>query len=132
VVELARELGDDFKVRAIRLDSGDLAELAFRSREILDAAGLERVEIFASGGLDEYRVAEIVARGAPITGFGVGTAMAVASDAPAMDVAYKLTEYAGRRRLMLSAVKQRMPGRKNVIRIVEVGRSVTDMMERRE
>src|SRR5690606_14394319 len=87
VVELARELGDDFKVRAIRLDSGDLAELAFRSREILDAAGLERVEIFASGGLDEYRVAEIVARGAPITGFGVGTSMAVSSDVPAMDVA---------------------------------------------
>ena len=51
VVELARELGDDFKVRAIRLDSGDLAELAFRAREILDAAGLERVEIIASGGL---------------------------------------------------------------------------------
>ena len=99
VVELARELGDDFKVRAIRLDSGDLAELAFRSREILDAAGLERVEIFASGGLDEYRVAEIVARGAPITGFGVGTSMAVSSDVPAMDVAYKLTEYAGRGRL---------------------------------
>ena len=132
VVQLARELGDDFRVRAIRLDSGDLAELAFRAREILDEAGLERVEIFASGGLDEYRVAEIVARGAPITGFGVGTSMAVASDAPAMDVAYKLTEYAGRGRLKLSPGKQLLPGRKQVFRMEEGGRAVRDVMARRD
>ena len=132
VVQLAKELGDDFRVRAIRLDSGDLVELAFRAREILDAAGLERVEIFASGGLDEYRIAEIVARGAPITGFGVGTSMAVASDAPAMDVAYKLTEYMGRGRLKLSPGKRLLPGRKQVFRIEEGGRAVRDVMARRE
>ncbi|MGH7557147.1 MAG: nicotinate phosphoribosyltransferase, partial [Gemmatimonadota bacterium] len=56
VVRLAREMGDAFTVRAIRLDSGDLVELATEARRLLDAAGLERVEIFASGGLDEHQV----------------------------------------------------------------------------
>jgi nicotinate phosphoribosyltransferase len=119
VVRLARELGDEFRVRAIRLDSGDLAELAFRSREILDEAGLERVEIFASGGLDEHSIAELVARGAPIDGFGVGTSMGVSKDAPALDIAYKLTAYAGKGRLKLSPGKKILPGRKQVFRIEE-------------
>ncbi|HEX6199052.1 MAG TPA: nicotinate phosphoribosyltransferase [Thermoanaerobaculia bacterium] len=119
VVRLARELGDAFRVRAIRLDSGDLAELAFRSREILDEAGLESVEIFASGGLDEHSVAGLVARGAPIDGFGVGTSMGVSKDAPALDIAYKLTAYAGKGRLKLSPGKTILPGRKQVFRVEE-------------
>jgi nicotinate phosphoribosyltransferase len=119
VVRLARELGDGFRVRAIRLDSGDLAELAFRSREILDEAGLQSVEIFASGGLDEHSIAELVARGAPIDGFGVGTSMGVSKDAPALDIAYKLTAYAGKGRLKLSPGKKILPGRKQVFRIEE-------------
>lgn len=73
VIALARELGDAFKVRAVRLDSGDLADLATKTRAILDEAVLQRLEIFASGTLDEDAIAEIVAEGAPITGFGVGT-----------------------------------------------------------
>ena len=56
VVDLARELGNQFKVRAIRLDSGDMATLARAARAILDEAGLQRVQIFASGGLDEERI----------------------------------------------------------------------------
>src|SRR5690606_9006139 len=105
VIELARELGPAFRVRGIRLDSGDLAELAFRSREMLDAAGLEHVEIFASGGLDEYEIDELVKQGAPITGFGVGTRMGLSADAPALDIAYKLTEYEGKGRVKLSPGK---------------------------
>ncbi|MGH6953193.1 MAG: nicotinate phosphoribosyltransferase, partial [Alphaproteobacteria bacterium] len=61
VIALAKELGQSFKVRAVRLDSGDLAELATKARAMLDAAGLGRVEIFASGGLDEYAIARLVA-----------------------------------------------------------------------
>lgn len=120
VVELARELGPEFRVRGVRLDSGDLAGLARRAREILDAAGLRSVEIFASGGLDEHDVASLVEAGAPIDGFGVGTQMGVATDAPGLDIAYKLVAYAGRGRMKLSTGKATLPGRKQVFR-VEVG-----------
>ena len=130
VVDLARELGDDFRVRAIRLDSGDLGELARHSREILDAAGLERVEIFASGGLDEDRIAELVAAGAPIDGFGVGTTMGVSEDAPSLDMAYKLVSYAGRGRMKTSPGKRVLPGRKQVFRREENGTSVGDTIAR--
>ena len=130
VVELAGELGDDFRVRAVRLDSGDLAELARRSREILDRAGLERVEIFASGGLDEDQVAALVAAGAPIDGFGVGTRMGVSEDAPVLDIAYKLTEVRGEGRIKTSPGKRILPGRKQVFRVEEGGEAVRDVLAR--
>src|SRR5512144_822594 len=94
VCELSEALGDQFKVRAVCLDSGDLATLAWRTREILDAAGLGKVEIFASSGLDEDVIDDLVTRGAPIMGFGVGTKMGVSEDAPSLDIAYKLCAYA--------------------------------------
>ena len=117
VVALAEELGDDFRVRGIRLDSGDLGELARASRRILDDAGLEEVDIVASGGLDEWEIRELLDGGAPIDGFGVGTGMGVASDAPALDIAYKLTSYGGRGRLKLSSGKRTLPGPKQVFRM---------------
>ena len=132
VIALARELGDAFKVRAVRLDSGDLAELASKARALLDEAGLHQVEIFASGSLDEDRIAELVAKGAPITGFGVGTAMGVSEDAPGLDIAYKLCAYGGRGRLKLSTGKPILPGRKQVFRIEENGRAVRDVITRAE
>lgn len=132
VIQVARELGDDFRARGIRLDSGDLFDLAGRARRLLDAAGLERVEIFASGGLDEHRIAGLLARGAPIDGFGVGTSMGVSTDAPAFDVAYKLTEYGGRGRLKMSPGKPILPGPKQVFRVEERGRAVRDVIGRRE
>jgi nicotinate phosphoribosyltransferase len=128
VVRLARELGDDFRIRAVRLDSGDLAQLAFAAREILDRAGLERVEIFASGGLDERDVAALVDSGAPITGFGVGVRMGVSQDAPSLDIAYKLVEYAGQGRLKLSPGKVLRPGRKQVFRVERDGRALNDVL----
>jgi nicotinate phosphoribosyltransferase len=132
VVELARELGADFRVRGVRLDSGDLAALAFRAREILDAAGLHEVTIFASGGLDEDEIAAIVRAGAPITGFGVGTAMGVSKDVPALDFAYKLTAYAGKGRTKLSPGKRILPGRKQVFRMEEEGRATGDVIARHD
>lgn len=129
VVRLARELGGDFRVRAIRLDSGDLAQLARESRRMLDEAGLDRVEIFASGGLDETEVARLVDSGAPIDGFGVGTRMGAATDAPTLDMAYKLTSYAGEGRLKLSPGKPILPGPKQVHRFAGEGR---DLVSRRD
>lgn len=130
VAALARELGDGFRVRAIRLDSGDVGELAKRSREILDRAGLERVEIFASGGLDEECVAALVASGAPIDGFGVGTRMGVSEDAPTLDMVYKLVAYAGEGRLKTSTGKRTLPGAKQVFRVEAGGEAVRDVLAR--
>jgi len=132
VVGLARELGESFRVRGVRLDSGDLAKLAFGAREILDAAGLDGLEIFASGGLDEYGIAEMLDAGAPVDGFGVGTNMGVAKDAPALDMAYKLTAYAGRGRLKASSGKRILPGRKQVFRIEDGGRALRDVIARED
>ncbi len=132
VVELATELGADFRLRGVRLDSGDLAALAFRARKILDDAGLQRVELFASGNLDEHAVADLVRTGAPITGFGVGTSMGVSRDAPAGDAAYKLTAYAGQGRIKTSTGKQTLPGRKQVFRIEESGVAVRDVLARHD
>jgi nicotinate phosphoribosyltransferase len=130
VVRLAEELGDDFRVRGVRLDSGDLGALAFEARSILDAAGLHGVRIIASGGLDEGQVAALVASGAPIDAFGVGTRMGVSSDAPTLDMAYKLTEYAGEGRMKLSTGKVSLPGRKQVFRLEEEGRATRDVIAR--
>jgi nicotinate phosphoribosyltransferase len=128
VVKLARELGGDFAVRGIRLDSGDLGALARQARDILDAAGLGSVEIFASGLLDEYGIARLLEQGAPITGFGVGTRMGISEDAPSADLAYKLTEYAGVGRRKLSPAKATLPGRKQVFRIEAGGTAERDVL----
>ncbi|MGB5146526.1 MAG: nicotinate phosphoribosyltransferase, partial [Porticoccaceae bacterium] len=110
VVELAQQLGADFQVRSIRLDSGDLRALAHRAREMLDAAGLTRVGIIASGGLDEYVIAALVNAGAPIDAYAVGTSVITSADAPKLDTAYKLVEYAGRGCMKLSIHKATLPG----------------------
>jgi nicotinate phosphoribosyltransferase len=100
----------------VRLDSGDLAELARGARELLDGAGLERVRIFASGGLDEFQIEALVAASAPIDAFGVGTLMGVSADAPYLDTVYKLVQYGDRPVVKLSAGKATAPGPKQVFR----------------
>lgn len=121
VIELARELGPKFQVGAVRLDSGDLAALARRARDLLDGAGLQRVKIVASGGLDEYAIAALEAVGAPIDSYAVGTGVITSDDAPALDSAYKLVEYAGTGRMKLSPRKATLPGRKQVFRSLAAG-----------
>lgn len=130
VIDLSRALGRDFKISAVRLDSGDLLALSRETRMLLDQAGLARVKIFASGGLDEDTIGQLVSSGAPIDGFGVGTSMGVSSDAPDLDIAYKLCEYAGSGRLKLSTDKPILPGRKQIFRVSEEGRYVRDMVAR--
>lgn len=103
-------------ISAVRLDSGDLAAHARAVRAILDAAGLQSIHIFARGGLDEHSLLALRRAGAPIDGFGVGTSLTTSSDAPALDCAYKLQEYAGRPRRKRSEGKATWPGRKQVYR----------------
>ena len=100
----------------MRLDSGDLAALAKRVRAILDDAGLPEVEILASGDLDEYRIAELVAAEAPIDAFGVGTRLGTSHDHPSLGAVYKLVEDADGPRMKLSEGKVTFPGRKQVYR----------------
>ena len=103
-------------LRAIRLDSGDLLALSIASRRILDDAGLADVQVFASGGLDEFDMEALLAAGAAIDGFGIGTKLGVSADAPWMDWAYKLAEYGGGPVLKLSEGKVSLAGRKQVYR----------------
>ncbi|MGC9370879.1 MAG: nicotinate phosphoribosyltransferase [Paracoccaceae bacterium] len=130
VVDLAPRLkAMGIAIGAVRLDSGDLGALAVSVRQILDAGGLKDVAILASGGLDERVIARLVAAGAPIDGFGVGTNLTTSSDAAALDCAYKLQEYAGRARRKRSEGKATWPGRKQVWRSYDdAGRMAGDIL----
>ncbi len=117
VVAIAPRLrAQGIRIKAVRIDSGDLAAHARRVRAILDAGGLADTGIFASGNLDEYRLHAFIDAGAPIDGYGVGTRLDVSSDAPSLDCAYKLQEYAGIPRRKRSEGKATWAGRKQVYR----------------
>ena len=117
VARLAPRLRESgIAVRGVRIDSGDLADHARRVRRILDEADLGEVRIFASGNLDEYALRALLAAGAPIDAFGVGTRMDTSTDAPSLDFIYKLQEYAGRPRRKRSEGKATWPGRKQLHR----------------
>jgi nicotinate phosphoribosyltransferase len=130
VVALAPKLQQaGITVRGVRLDSGDLIALSKTLRAILDAGGLQAVTIFASGGLDEDDLAKFAREDAPIDGVGIGTAMTTSSDVPALDVVYKLQEYAGVPRRKRSANKATWPGRKQVWRRYSAdGRMAGDLL----
>ena len=122
VVQLAPRLkARGITVRAVRLDSGDLAAHAKKVRRILDDGGLNEVRIFSSGSLDEYVLADLLARDAPIDGFGVGTHLDTSADAPYLDCAYKLVEYADQPRRKRSEGKATLPGRKQIWRRYDAG-----------
>ena len=117
VVALAPRLkARGITIRSVRLDSGDLIALSKSVRSILDKGGLGEVGIFASGGLAEDDLAEMLQAGAPIDGFGIGTSLTTSSDVPALDCAYKLQEYDGLPRRKRSIGKATWPGRKQVWR----------------
>jgi nicotinate phosphoribosyltransferase len=117
VVSLAKTLkAQGIIVKGIRLDSGDLADHARKVRCILDQGGLPQAQILASGNLDEYRLRDLIQVVAPIDSFAVGTAMTTSSDAPSLDCAYKLQEYAGQPCRKRSEGKVTWPGRKQVYR----------------
>ena len=126
VIRLARELESAFRVTGIRLDSGDLAMLSKESRRLLNEAGLSKLKIFASGNIDEYSITSLIQSGAPIDGFGVGTHMGTSADAPYLDMAYKLVEYAGVPRMKFSPAKSTLPGRKQVFRALVNGKAAGD------
>ncbi|MDX1634871.1 MAG: nicotinate phosphoribosyltransferase [Marinobacter sp.] len=132
ITEWLRE-DKDARISAIRLDSGDLAQLARDCRQVLDDAGFEDIKILASSGLDEYSIAEMVADDVPIDGFGVGTAIGSAKDSPNLELAYKLTEYGGQPRMKNSPGKQSYPAAKQVFRQSDAqGRVTGDVIAHRD
>ncbi len=130
VVSLANRLKCcGIRIKGVRIDSGDLALHATQVRRILDEGGLNHATIFASGDLDEYRLGGMLAGGAPIDGFGIGTRMDTSSDRPYLDCAYKLVEYSGKPRRKRSEGKQTWPGRKQVYRSFDAaGRFEQDIL----
>lgn len=121
VVQVAQWLQRDenIHIKAVRIDSGDLDAVARKVRQILDAGGCSEIRIFASGNLDEHAVQSMIAKGAPIDGFALGTRINTSSDAPYLDCGYKLVEYAGQPRRKHSPGKMTLPGRKQVFRLLD-------------
>ncbi len=104
------------RLKAVRLDSGDMAKLSQKVRKILKDSGLHDATIFASGGFDEYKIQKVFDQGADIDSFGVGTKMGVSADAPYLDMAYKLVKFDGRPVLKLSPGKMTLPSEKQIFR----------------
>jgi nicotinate phosphoribosyltransferase len=107
----------------VRLDSGNLAELARKVRRVLDDAGLRDAKIFATNDLDEYRVAEFVKAGAPLDAFGVGTQLATSADAPSLSAVYKMVELKRDGEVFYTAKfssdKSTLPGAKQIYRYAD-------------
>ena len=104
------------RILGVRIDSGDLGAQARAVRQIFDSGGCRELQIILSGGLDEHRIERMIAAGTPVDAFGVGTNLDVSVNAPALDMAYKLQEYAGRARRKRSPGKVTWPGCKQVFR----------------
>lgn len=107
----------------VRLDSGNLAEMSRRVRQILDEAGLPEAKIMVSGDLNEYKILELMAGGAPIDAMGVGTDLSTSSDAPNLSAVYKIVERepGGQKKLTakFSEEKQTLPGAKQIFRYAD-------------
>jgi nicotinate phosphoribosyltransferase len=110
------------KLSGVRIDSGNLIDISKKVRGILDERGLSYVKIFASGDLDEYKIEELLRKGAKIDSFGVGTRMSTSEDKPYVDIIYKLSEKMDKTgkftpTMKLSKGKITLPGRKQVFRV---------------
>lgn len=130
-IAAARKIVDaGLRPAAVRLDSGDLATLGKQVREIFDQAGLQDTRIYVSGDLDEHGIEQLLDEGAPVDGFGVGTALSTSKDAPALGGIYKLVEIersgAAAPVMKLSGDKASYPGRKQVWRRLRNGVAVGD------
>ena len=126
---VGRELAaSGHRLAGVRLDSGDLAELSREVRAVLDEAGLDDAIVFASGGMDERDIGALLAEGAPIDGFGIGSRMGTVADSPYLDMAYKLVAFDGRPTLKLSGSSAMWPGAKHVWRLDAAGTFTRDVV----
>jgi len=130
--QIAREMAArGHSLKGVRLDSGDMAEISKKVKAFFDAEGLKEISIFASGGFDEFKIAQVLKEGAKIDAFGVGTKMGVSADAPYTDMAYKLVKYDERPVLKLSAGKKTLVDEKQVFREKRDGKLIKDVISLR-
>jgi nicotinate phosphoribosyltransferase len=129
-VQVAEEMRQRGQVlKGVRLDSGNMIDLSQKVRRILNDAGFFDVKIFASSGFDEFKIAEVLTKGAAIDAFGVGTKMGVSADLPYLDVVYKLVRFKDRDVRKLSPGKVTLAGEKQVFRKTdERGRFLEDLI----
>ncbi|MFZ2409953.1 MAG: nicotinate phosphoribosyltransferase, partial [Candidatus Methanoperedens sp.] len=122
------------RLLGVRLDSGDLCELSKHVRKILDDARLNYVKIVASGDLNEWKIDELIRKGAQIDMFGVGTELITGRPTPALDVIYKLSDvvehgkHIPKMKLSEEIIKATLPGKKKVWRIFENGSFKKDVI----
>ena len=110
---------EGIKFVGVRLDSGNIPNLSKKVRALLDENELKDVKIIVSGGVDEYSIENWLSQGAPIDSFGVGTKVVTSSDAPYLDIAYKLVEYEGKPKFKTSPGKRTFPYKRQVVRFYE-------------
>ena len=116
------------KLGAVRIDSGNLADLSKQVRTILDKANLPYVKIIASNDLNEYKIYDLKQKGAKIDGYGVGTEMITAKPVAAIPGVYKIVEDESGAKIKLSADKKTYPGKKQVYRVEQDGKFVEDIL----
>lgn len=123
---------DGIKAVGIQLDSGDIYKLSVTARKMLDASDLRYVKIFAMGNLDEWKVAKLEAMGAPIDVYAGVTELLTPTDAPTIELVYKLSELQkdGKKlpKMKTSTRKMSLPGRKQVFRVEKSGHYVRDVI----
>ncbi|WP_297887584.1 nicotinate phosphoribosyltransferase [Sulfurihydrogenibium sp.] len=125
-IKVAKRKG--IRIKGVRIDSGDLVILSREVRKILDSNGFRDAIVFASGGINEYKIKELIDKKAPIDGFGVGTELVTSADLPYLDCAYKLVEYNGKPKMKLSTKKITVPFKKQLFRIFRNGKILKDIV----
>ena len=120
------------RLRGVRLDSGDMVDLSRKVRDLFRRKGINYVDIFASGGFDEFKIDQSIRNGAEINAYGVGTKMGVSADSPYTDIAYKLVQSDGRPVMKLSSGKKTLVAPKQVFRKEKNGRLTADTIALRE
>lgn len=125
-IKVAKKKG--IRIKGIRIDSGDLLALSREARKLLDINGFRDAIIFASGGINEYKIKELVDKKAPIDGYGVGTELVTSADLPYLDCAYKLVEYDGKPKMKLSTKKMTVPYKKQLYRVFKNGKILKDIV----
>ncbi|MBC6314074.1 nicotinate phosphoribosyltransferase [Listeria grandensis] len=124
-IKVAQEMGDAINFIGVRLDSGDMAFLSKKARQMLDEAGFPHAKIFASSDLDETTILHLKAQKAKIDAWGVGTKLITAYDQPALGAVYKLVAIADEKDVLQDSIKLSSntekvttPAKKNVYRII--------------
>lgn len=130
-IKVANECKEHFTLKAVRIDSGDLAYTSKKVREILDANGYNDVKIIVSNDLDESTIASLLLEGARIDTYGIGTKLITSYDQPALGAVYKLVQIENVDVIKLSSNIEKIttPGKKRVYRVLNAeGKSEGDLI----